>query len=127
MKKTVFIFVAALLLAISLSVNGVMGADFEPLVGRWQRTDGGYVIEVRRIHTDGRIEAGYYNPRPINVGRAQASVSGEKIMIELELSDRGYPGSTYTLIYVADKDVLRGNYYHVPSRQNLGVFFVRIN
>jgi hypothetical protein len=92
----------------------------------WQRTDGGYVIEVRRIHADGRIEAGYYNPRPINVGRAQASISGEKTMIELELRDRGYPGSVYTLIYLADKDVLSGNYYHAPSRQNLGVFFVRI-
>lgn len=127
MKKTVLLFATALLLTITLSVNGVLGADFEPLVGRWQRTDGGYVIDLRRIHADGRIEAGYFNPRPINVGRARASVSGEKIMIELELRDRGYPGSTYTLIYVADKDVLRGNYYHAPTRQNLGVFFVRMN
>ena len=126
MKKAVFIFVAALLLAITLSVNGVFGADFGSLVDRWQRSDGGYVIEIRRIHADGRIEAGYYNPRPINVGRARASISGEKIMIELELRDRGYPGSTYTLVYLADKDVLSGNYYHAPSRQNLSVFFVRI-
>ncbi len=126
MKKTVILFVAALLAAITLSINGVLGADFGPLVGRWQRADGGYVIEVRRIHADGRIEAGYYNPRPINVGRAQASVSGEKTMIELELRDRGYPGSTYTLIYLTDKDVLRGIYYHAPSKQSLGVFFVRM-
>ena len=92
MKKTVFLFIAALLLTITLSVNGVFGADFGPLVGRWQRTDGGY----------------------------------KKIMIQLELRDRGYPGSTYTLIYAADNDVLRGFYYHAPSRQNLSVFFVRM-
>lgn len=127
MIKTAFIFAATMLLVITLAaINSVLADDFWPLLGRWQRSDGGYIIEVRRIHADGRIEAGYYNPRPINVGGARASISAEKIMIELELRDRGYPGSTYTLIYLADKDVLRGNYYHAPTRQNLGVFFVRI-
>ena len=118
--------VGSLILFVTASSQIVFSADFNPLVGRWQRADGGYVIEIRRIQADGRIEAGYYNPRPINVGGARASVSGEKTMIELELRDRGYPGSTYTLIYLADKDVLRGIYYHAPSRQNLGVFFIRM-
>ena len=42
-------------------------ADFQPLMGRWQRTDGGYVIEIGRIDADGKLTAGYFNPRPINV------------------------------------------------------------
>jgi hypothetical protein len=100
--------------------------DFSPLLGRWQRADGGYVIEVRNIQPDGRMDAGYFNPRPINVARARASVLGDKIKIEVELRDKGYPGSAYTLIYAADKDALFGYYYHAPTRQNLDVVFVRM-
>ena len=107
--------------------HAIFADDFGSLLGRWQRVDGSYVIEVRQIQADGQMEAGYYNPRPINVSRAQASVYGDKIKIELELRDRGYPGSAYTLIYAADKDVLIGYYYHAPTRQNLDVVFVRIS
>ena len=31
----------------------LFAADFEPLIGRWQRTDGGYVLEIRRVAEDG--------------------------------------------------------------------------
>src|SRR5262245_38211615 len=41
------------------------------LVGRWQRPDGGYVIEIRNVATNGKLDAGYFNPRPINVARAE--------------------------------------------------------
>ena len=105
----------------------VFADDYGPLLGRWQRADGGYVIEVRQIRADGRMDAGYFNPRPINVARAQASVFGDKIKIELELRDKGYPGSAYTLIYASDQDALFGYYYHAPSRQNIDVVFVRIS
>ena len=106
--------------------DSVLADDFQPLLGRWQRADGSYIIEVSRIQPDGQLEAGYFNPRPINVAHARASAYGEKIKIELELRDKGYPGSAYTLIYVAEKDVLVGYYYHAPTRQNIDVLFVRI-
>ena len=64
------------------SNHALFADDFGSLLGRWQRVDGGYVIEVRQVHADGRAEAGYYNPRSINVGQAQVSSSGEKIMLE---------------------------------------------
>jgi len=47
-------------------IDTARAADFQPLMGLWQRTDGGYVIEIRRIDADGKIAAGYFNPRPIN-------------------------------------------------------------
>jgi hypothetical protein len=127
--RRTFLTVAWVLLVIfGLSASDeVLADDFDPLLGRWQRADGGYVIEVRKILSDGRMDAGYFNPRPINVARAQASVFGDKIKIEVELRDKGYPGSTYTLIYAADKDALFGYYYHAPSRQNIDVVFVRIS
>jgi hypothetical protein len=106
--------------------NAIWADDFGPLLGRWQRVDGGYVIVARHIQADGQMDAGYYNPRPINVARAQASAYDDKIKIEVELRDKGYPGSAYTLIYAADKDALFGYYYHAPTKQNLDVVFVRM-
>jgi hypothetical protein len=41
------------------------------LRGRWVRPDGGYVIEVRDAQAGGRLDAAYFNPRPINVSRAE--------------------------------------------------------
>lgn len=100
--------------------------DFQPLMGRWQRTDGSYVIEIRSIAPDGKIKAGYFNPRPINVEKAQASKDKEHIKVEMTLRDVGYPGSAYTLVYASEKDVLLGYYFHAVSRQYFDVLFVRM-
>jgi hypothetical protein len=43
----------------------------ERLVGRWLRSDGGYVLEIRRTEPDGRLDAAYLNPRSIHVSRAE--------------------------------------------------------
>jgi len=100
--------------------------DFQALMGRWQRTDGGYVIEIRSIAPDGKISAGYFNPRPINVENAQASMHKKQIKVEVKLRDVGYPGSAYTLIYVPEKDALLGSYFQAVSRQYFDVLFVRM-
>jgi hypothetical protein len=47
--------------------------DFAKLKGKWQRPDGGYVLEVRGVADDGKIDAAYLNPNPINVARAATS------------------------------------------------------
>jgi hypothetical protein len=117
------------LLALFLAVTPTMvcaADDFQPLVGRWQRTDGGYIIEIRSIDTDGKIKAGYFNPRPINVSRAQAAMYKDHIKVEVELRDVGYPGSTYTMVYAPEKDILFGYYYHAASGQRFDVLFVRM-
>jgi hypothetical protein len=45
----------------------------EKLTGRWQRPNGGYIIEIRSVEPDGRINAAYFNPQPINVAKAEFS------------------------------------------------------
>ncbi len=128
MKKRPIRLMGMGLLALFLAAAPTMvcaADDFQALVGRWQRTDGGYVIEIRSIEPDGKIKAGYFNPRPINVSRAQASMDTDHIKVEVELRDTGYPGSRYTLIYDQLKDRLIGFYYHAISGQNFDVVFVR--
>ena len=106
--------------------NPLSAADFRPLVGKWQRTDGGYVLEIRRVAEDGRMETGYFNPRPIHVSKAKASLYKSHLKVEVELQDVGYPGSTYTLLYDPDRDALLGFYFQAVQQRNFDVIFVRI-
>ena len=106
--------------------SAVSAADFRPLISRWQRTDGGYVFEIRRVAPDGTMEAGYYNPRSINVSQANASILKGYIKVEVELQDIGYPGSTYTLLYDPERDALMGLYYQAVQKQTFDVMFIRM-
>jgi len=124
-RKTFLAMMGLLTLVWGAEVGTVCAADFQPLVGRWQRTDGGYVIEIGRIDADGKIAAGYFNPRPIKVSQAQAAMQKGYIKVEMELRDVGYPGSRYTLVYYRSKDRLIGFYYHAVSGHNFDVVFLR--
>lgn len=120
------VFVIVSVLMVGFGINPVAATDFRPLIGKWQRTDGGYVIEIRRIASDGTMEAGYFNPRPINVSKARASLYKSHLKVEVTLQDTGYPGSTYTLLYDPQKDALLGFYFQAVQRQNFDVVFIRM-
>jgi hypothetical protein len=100
--------------------------DFSKLIGRWLRPDGGYVIDVRNIDADGKVNAGYYNPKSINVSRSQVVGMDSEIKLFIELQDVGYPGSTYNLIYDPQKDMMFGLYYQAAMGQNFDVAFIRM-
>ena len=100
--------------------------DFKELIGRWIRNDAGYVIEIKSIDAEGKMEAGYYNPRPIYVSVAKATRENTGTKIFIELRDVGYPGSTYTLVYVPQNKVLVGFYYQAGLGQNFDVLFTKM-
>jgi len=100
-------------------------SEFQSLVGDWVRPDGGYVIKIRHVDKSGRVDAGYFNPRPINVSRAFASTETGRLNLFIKLQDKGYPGSTYTLIYNEENDTLVGIYYQAALGQSFDVVFVR--
>lgn len=95
------------------------------LVGRWQRTDAGYVIEIRGIDRNGGVDAAYFNPNPINVSQAQASDAGGALDLFIELMDVGYPGATYKLRYIPEYDALAGVYHQPTASQDFEVAFQR--
>jgi hypothetical protein len=99
---------------------------FGRLNGRWQRPDGGYVLEIRRADAGGRIDAVYLNPRPIRVARAEATRDGTVLRVFVELRAPNYPGSTYTLTYNPDRDQLEGVYFQAAMQQRFSVTFVRL-
>ena len=101
-------------------------ADMSNLVGHWQRTDGGYVIEIRAVDASGILDASYYNPKPINISQSSAKDSGGMLEVYIELWDENYPGSTYHLVYDPIQDILYGTYYTPVAGQTFEVIFVRV-
>jgi hypothetical protein len=100
-------------------------AQYRPLLGEWVRPDGGYVLAVAGVAADGTAAVAYFNPRPINVGRAEARIADDKLGFFVELRDRNYPGSTYTLRYDPEGDQLVGVYFQAVQRASYDVVFVR--
>lgn len=99
--------------------------EISQLVGRWLRPDGGYILEIRSASPDGKLEVGYFNPKSINVGRAEWVVKDGKLYVMAELQDVNYPGSIYGLEYQVATDQLVGTYYQAVEKSTFDVQFVR--
>ncbi len=100
--------------------------EFQKLVGKWERPDGGYVLEIRSVDASGRMEAGYYNPDPIRVSKALAIQEGAVTKVFVELRDVNYPGCTYSLTYDAQNDQLYGQYFQAAVEQTYDIAFARL-
>jgi len=103
----------------------VPGLPFQRMRGRWLRSDGDYLLDLRWVGSDGRVEAAYLNPRPVHVSRAEAMSDAGRIKLLVELQDTGYPGCLYTLHYDAEADRLIGSYYQAARRETFAVEFNR--
>jgi len=98
---------------------------FDRLPGRWVRLQGGYVITIRAVDADGKLDASYANPRPLPFQVAVANRDGNALKLLFELRAGGYNGSTYTLSYDAANDRLTGVYDQVVVKQKFDVVFIR--
>lgn len=101
-------------------------SDFKRLKGKWQRPDGGYILELKQLGKGGALKAAYFNPRPINVSRAELKRSGDKLTVFVELRDVNYPGSRYNLQYVPERDRLTGQYFQAVHGETYNVEFLRV-
>jgi hypothetical protein len=99
--------------------------DSKRLIGHWERPDGGYILEINEIVKDGILRAAYYNPRPINVARAEFSRKDNALMVYIELRDVNYPGSKYNLKYDPGTDRLVGTYFQAVQGETYAVEFSR--
>ena len=95
------------------------------VIGKWLRADGGYVLELRRAEISGVLEAGYFNPKSINVSRAIWMQGGAGLQVMVELNDVGYPGATYVLTYDPQGDRLVGQYNQPAMQQSFDIEFIR--
>ena len=100
--------------------------EFEKLKGKWVRPDGGYVLEFKRLLPQNELDAAYYNPNPVHVGKARLYKERGFVKVFVELQDVNYPGSTYTLIYDKENDQLCGVYYQATQQQEYQIAFERL-
>lgn len=101
------------------------GITIERLIGRWVRPDGGYVLAIRSVQDNGTLDASYYNPHSINVARAEWRRENGRLAVFIELRDKNYPGSQYTLRYVPEEDALAGTYFQAVHKQTFEIIFIR--
>lgn len=97
----------------------------EYLVGSWQRTDAAYLIKITAVGDEGVLDAAYFNPNPINVGKSGWRVHEKVLQIFVQMDDVNYPGSFYDLRYNKEKDMLHGTYYQAVAKETYNVSFKR--
>ena len=138
MKKNKIIYISAAVLIIIAAIiffvintgsenstSNKKDIDKNTLAGDWVRTDAQYLIRISKVNDDGTMTAQYFNPNPINVGRANWEQSYGNLKVIVEMRDLNYPGSTYTLNYLPDRDMLAGEYYQAVEGVTFYVEFVR--
>ena len=96
---------------------------FEKIKGKWVRSDGGYVLEFKQLLQNNTLEAAYFNPSPIHVGKARIYEERGFTKVFVELQDVNYPGSRYTLILNVEKNQLVGNYFQATQQVDYEVAF----
>ena len=96
----------------------------DALKGTWVRPDGGYMIAIKSVGPDGKLDAMYFNPKPLPFAKAEAT-RGVTLRAHFELRAGGYDGSTYDLTYDVASDTLKGTYYQAVAKQKFDVYFTR--
>jgi hypothetical protein len=133
-SRTVLVYLVVILAlaavpVLMLILGSSSGPDFQRLVGRWSRIEGGYILEIKKASADGELEVKYVNPQrgEIHVERARAEPEGASFRVTVELRDRGYEGSNYTLQYDPQRDELHGRYKAIfgEESQESDVSFMR--
>ncbi len=99
--------------------------DYGIIAGKWQRTDGNYLIRISDVQKGGQATVEYFNPRSIHVVQTAISTEKELIKLFIKFQDKGYEGSSYSLYYYAEKDALLGFYYQAPMDKTYEVIFLR--
>ena len=117
---------------VAIAAIGVLGyaalpetaPELSALVGKWRRPQEQYVLEIKSIGEGGRVDAAYFNPKPIKVESASAKRTDDALELNVVLRDEGYPGSRYVLRYDVREDRLVGTYIRGEGRAD-EVMFVK--
>ena len=98
--------------------------DVQRWSGDWLRSDGTYRLNIS-ISGDGVPEVAYFNPKPIQVEKAEFKMEAGKEHLIIVLRDVGYPGAVYDLRYHAKDETLVGTYNNPNAGQPFQVSFFK--
>jgi len=95
--------------------------DFE---GDWRRMDRQYELILSDMDSPEGPKALYNNPSPVNVQSATLLEEENNLVLKVVLMDEGYPGSTYVLQFLPERQILFGT-YNRPGSEPANVYFLR--
>ena len=104
----------------------IKSVDQKVLLGNRVRTDADYNIKIIEVNKEGKLKAGYFNPKSINVAKATWKKLNGELLIYIELRDVNYPGSNYNLTYYPEKDMLTGKYFQAVTGETYEILFTRV-
>ena len=128
LKHIVLVLMVLITLSFTTNQTQLKGKSIDKnlLLGNWVRTDADYKIKISEVAKDGKLKAGYFNPKSINVSKANWTNSKDVLKILIELRDENYPGSTYNLTYYPEKDMLSGKYFQAVTGESFDILFSRV-
>jgi hypothetical protein len=100
--------------------------DKNLLKGVWGRRDGLGEINISEVIDNGVLKATFYNPKLINIEKSTWLNSSGVLRIHILFREDNYPGSTFSLNYIAEKDVLVGVYFDAVTNESYTVTFDRV-
>lgn len=128
--RRLLLVIGALMIHLLISGTGqaqntnIYSPELLAMQGRWVRTDAPYIIELRQNQSH-KLQASYFNPRPIHVEETETAKKDGLQYVMIKLQDVNYEGSVYLLNYNREQDTLQGIYLHGGSGQRFQVSFSR--
>ena len=104
----------------------IKSVDQKVLRGNRDRTDADYNIKIIEVNKEGKLKAGYFNPKSINVAKATWKKVNGELLTYIEWRDVNYPGSNYNLTYYPEKDMLTGKYFQAVTGETYEILFTRV-
>jgi hypothetical protein len=101
--------------------------DKNLLKGIWQRTDASGELTISEIMDNGFLTATYGNPKGINIEKAVWLNTSDVLRIYILFREDLYPGSSFSLNYLPEKDQLLGTYFDALTNESYTVSFKRFN
>jgi hypothetical protein len=100
--------------------------DKNLIKGVWGRTDGAGEINISVVLDNGLLTATFCNPKSITIEKAVWTNSSDVLRIYIIFREDNYPGSSFSLNYLAEKDLLLGVYFDALTNESQTVTFKRI-
>jgi hypothetical protein len=100
--------------------------DEDLIKGVWGRSDAADEINISEILNNGLLKATFYNPKMINIEKAVWTNSSDVLRIYILLREDKYPGSSFSLNYLPEKDLLLGVYFDALTNESHAVTFNRV-
>ena len=97
----------------------------EKLTGKWIRDDGDYTLDIESVNENGTLNASYFNPKPIELGRTEWMMYKNKLHVLVELKGP-YVLSKCQLVYDAESKKLNGTFFQAVEQETYPIFFNKV-